>query len=79
MLAIVIQFKNHWSYLDGWLIGKISKRHFFQDIQDSFHGVADMGLEPHQKIFWQNISTNVVARGVLSFGTLGGTTDPQIE
>ena len=27
------------------------KTPFFQDIQDSFHEVADMGLEPHQKIF----------------------------
>ena len=51
----------------------------FQDIQDSFHGVADMGLEPHQKIFWKNISTNMVARGVLSFATLGVATDSQIE
>ena len=55
------------------------KTPFFQDIQNSFHGVADIGLEPHQKIFFENISTNMVARGVGSFGTLGGATDPLIE
>ena len=70
---------NHWSCLDGRLVPKISKRHFFQDIQNPFHGVADIGLEPHQKIFFENISTNMVARGVGSFGTLGGATDPLID
>ena len=55
------------------------KHHFFQDIQNSFHGVADIGLEPHQKNFFENISTNMVARGVGSFGTLGGATDPLID
>ena len=38
-----------------------------------------MGPEPHQKFFLKNISKNVVARGVGSFCTLGGTTDTQIE
>ena len=33
------------------LLEKFQDAIFFQDIQDSFHGVADMGLEPHQKIF----------------------------
>ena len=71
---------NHWNYLDGRLVPKISKRHFFfRDIQNSLHGVADIGLEPHQKIFFENISTNMVARGIGSFGTLGGATDPLIE
>ena len=70
---------NHWSYLDERLVPKISKRHFFQDIQNSFHGVADIGLEPHQKIFFENISTNMVARGVGNFGTLGGATNPLID
>ena len=41
--------------------------------------VTDMGLEPHQKFFFENISTNMVARGVGSFGTLGGATGPLIE
>ena len=70
---------NHLSYLDGRLVPKISKRHFFQDVQNSFHGVADIGLEPHQKIFFENVSTNMVARGIGSFGTLGDATDPLIE
>ena len=70
---------NHWSCLDGWLVPKILKRYFFQDIQNYFHGVADIGLEPHQKIFFEKISTNMVARGIGSFGTLGGAADPLIE
>ena len=70
---------NHWSYLDGRLVPKISKRHIFQDIQNSFDGVADIGLEPHQKIFFENISTYMVARGIGSFGTLRGATDPLID
>ena len=43
--------KNHWIYLDGRLVQKISKRHFFQDIKNSFHGVTQMGLKPHQNFF----------------------------
>ena len=70
---------NHWSYLDGRLVPKISKSHFFRDIPNSFHGVADIGLEPHQKKVFLNISTNMVARGVGSFGTLGGAADTLIE
>ena len=65
--------------LDALLVPKISKRHFFQDIQNSPHGVVDIGLKPHQKIFFENISTNMVARGVGSFGTLGGAADTLIE
>ena len=38
--------------VDALLVPKISKRHFFQDIKNSIHGVTRMGLEPHQK-FWQ--------------------------
>ena len=70
---------NHWSYLDGRLVPKITKHHFFRDIQNSFYGVADLGLEPHQKNFFEKISTNLVARGIGSFGTLGGTADWLIE
>ena len=44
---------NHGSLaLDPALIQKISKRHFFQDIKNSFHGVTQMVLKPHQ-IFFQ--------------------------
>ena len=70
---------NHWSCLNGRLVPKISKRHFFRDIQISFHGVADVGLEPYQKKIFEKISTNMVARGVWSFGTLGGAADSLIE
>ena len=68
MLCLVM---NHWSYLDGRLVPKISKRHFFWGIQNSSHGVADIGLEPHQFFSFWNISTNMVARGVQSFGQNG--------
>ena len=65
--------------LDALLVPKISKRHFFQDIKNSFHGVTWMGLEPHQIFFQIFFSTNMVARGVQSFCILEGTTDPLIE
>ena len=38
-----------------------------------------MGLEPHQNFFQNFFSTNMVARGVQSFYTLEGATDPLIE
>ena len=65
--------------MDSTLVRKISKRHFFQDIKSSFHGVTQMGLKPHQNFFQNFFSTNMVARGVQSFCTLEGATDPQIE
>ena len=37
--------------LDDLLVPKISKRHFFHDIKNSFHGVTRVGLEPHQNFF----------------------------
>ena len=61
--------------LDGRAVWKISKRHFFQDIKKSFHGVTQMGPKPHQNFFWKNISTNMVARGVGCFCTLGVASD----
>ena len=57
--------------LDILLVPKISKRHFFRDIQNSFHEVTHLGLEPHQIFSFWNISTNMVARGVQSFGRNG--------
>ena len=42
-------------------------------------GILDKGLEPHQNFFKKNISKNMVARGVQSFGILGGATDQLIE
>ena len=38
-----------------------------------------MDLKPPQKIFFENISTNMVARGVRIFDTLGGAVDTLIE
>ena len=65
--------------LDALLVPKISKRHFFQDIKNSFHGVTRMGLEPHQNFFQKFFSTNMVARGVQSFCVLEGAADSLIE
>ena len=65
--------------LDDAVIRKISKRPFFQDIRNSFHGVTRMGLEPHQNFFQIFFSTNMAARGVQSFCILEGATDPLIE
>ena len=48
---------NHWPWTDD-SFEKFSKRHFFQDIKNSFHGVTQIGLKPHQKIkknFFQQI------------------------
>ena len=65
--------------LDALLVPKISKRHFFQDIKNSFHGVTWICLKPHQNFFQNLFSTNMVARGVQSFCILEGATDLLIE
>ena len=65
--------------LDGRVVQKISKRHFFQDIKHSFHGVTQICLKPHQNFFQNFFSTNMVARGAQSFFLLEGATDTQIE
>ena len=65
--------------LDSRLVRKISKRHFFQDIKNSFHGVTRIGLKPHQNFFQKFFSTNMVTRRVQSFCILEGATDPLIE
>ena len=65
--------------LEVAVVQKISKRHFFQDIKNSFHGVTQMGLKPHQNFFQNFFSTNMVARGVQSFCILEGATDLLIE
>ena len=64
--------------LDGALVQKILKHHFFQDMKKSFHGVTQMGLEPHQ-FFSKYFSTIMVARDVQSFCILEGATDALIE
>ena len=58
-------------YLDGALVRKISKRHFFEDIWNSFHEGTQMGPEPHQLFSFWDIYTNAVARDIQSFGRNG--------
>ena len=55
-------------HLTWW---KISKHHFLKDIENSFHEVTHIGLEPHQFFSFKNISTNTVARDIQSFGWNG--------
>ena len=70
------QALNHGSLaLDGAAIRKISKRHFFQDIKNSFHGVTQICLKPHQIFFQIFFSTYMVARRAQSFCILEGATD----
>ena len=54
---------------------KISKHHFFQNIKNYFHGVAQIGLKSLKK----NFSTNMVPRGGQSFCILEGAILPLIE
>ena len=65
--------------MDGAVIQTISKHHFFKISQNSFHGVTQTGLKPHQKIFQNFFSTIMAARGIQSFCILEGATDPLIE
>ena len=58
-------------HLDPQVLGKIGKRHFFQDIQNSFNWATGIGLEPHQNFFRKKIPTNAVARAVQTFGQNG--------
>ena len=73
-------------YRKPWITGsefhthpKNFKMPFFQDIKNSFHGVTQMGLEPHQIFFQFFFSTNMVFRVVQSFCILEGATDALIE
>ena len=58
-------------YLDPQVLGKIAKRHFFQDIQNSFNLTTGTGVEPHQNFFQKKIPTNRVAREFQNFGRNG--------
>ena len=79
-LAISICYVHHGSLtLDGAVVRKISKHHFFQCMKNSFHGLCQMGLEPHQNLKRFFFSTNMVARGIQSLCILEGATDPLIE
>ena len=66
----VLNHGRHY-YLDPQVDPKIAKRHFFQDIQNSFQWPTGIGLEPHQKNFQKKIPTNTVARAVQNFGQNG--------
>ena len=57
--------------MDPQLVRKIAKRHFFQDIQNSFQWATGIGLELHQIFFQKKIPTNTVARAVQIFGQMG--------
>ena len=57
--------------MDPQLVRKIAKRHFFQDIQNSFNWATGIGLEPHQNFFRKKIPTNMVARAAQNFGRNG--------
>ena len=50
---------------------KNSKRHFLADISKSFQEVTQIGPESHHFFSFSNISTNMVARGIQSFGQNG--------
>ena len=69
------QAKVIWSVdvvkVDALARRKNSKRHFLRDISKSFQEVNSMGPEPHQFFSFSNISTNMVARGIQSFGRNG--------
>ena len=53
--------------MDILLVPKISKCHFFRDISNSCQWVTQMGLEPHQKIFFEKISKTKATSPILSF------------
>ena len=40
-----------YAMMDPQLVRKIAKRHFFQDIQNSFQWATGIGLEPNQNFF----------------------------
>ena len=60
-----------YAMMDPQLVQKIAKRHFFQDIQNSFQWATGIGLEPNQNFFQKKIPTNMVARAVQSFDQNG--------
>ena len=62
--------------LDGRVVQKILK---CQDIKNSFHGLTQICLKPHQIFFQFSFSTNTVNRGVQSLCILEGATLPLIE
>ena len=71
VVLMVYLYMDILKYLDGALVRKISKRHFFEDIWDSFNEGTHIGPEPHQLFSFWDISTNTVARDIQSFGQNG--------
>ena len=65
--------------LDGAVVQKISKHHFFTIYQEFLSWGNSNGSRTTPKIFLIFFSTSMVARGVQSFSILEGTTDPLIE
>ena len=57
--------------VDLLLVQKISLCHFLRDIEKPFQEVTPMGPEPHHFFSFWNVSTNMVARGIQSFGQNG--------
>ena len=57
--------------LDPQDFQKNQKCYFFRDIEKSFQEVAPMDPEPHHFSSFGNISTNIIATGIQSFGQNG--------
>ena len=77
----IAPFQYTWTTeaLDGRAVRKISKRHFFQDIKKSFHGVTQICLKPHQNFFQIFFVKYMVAKRAVSFCNLEDATDLLIE
>ena len=56
-----------WTY---YLFQKFQNAIFFGDISNSFQWVTQMGLEPHQKFFFEKNSKTKVTSPILSFFTV---------
>ena len=57
--------------VDLLLVPKISKHHFLRDIEKYLQEDTPMDPEPHQFFSFMNISTNMVAGGIQTFGQNG--------
>ena len=80
LCTVAVWLNSSWTAGSGRCrSSKISKRHFFQGIKNSLHGVTRMGLKSHQNFFQNFFSTNMVARGVQSFDPLDFKKDPIVQ
>ena len=74
------KLSNAWITISGWKTqSKNFKTPFFQDINNCFYSVTQIGLKPHQKFFRISFSINMAARGVQSFWILEGAACLLIE